>query len=361
MQKETNQHTKPYLGRKERTSNHQAGTEQEFKEERVEIVIENVDLPPNETYSRTKQRTELALKNPSSFFIATHFITCILVENDATIFSDDCQLMCYGEGLSDLAYIRDLDCYLMLTDHHLYRKNIDDQPPYPVMTFKNLIRKESCLKYSELNKKLILSNSGGDLLFINLERAKVEFKVKRGTWYVKILSFKLFGENQNKMASLTSETEILVHTVNFQRKKISLVQKVNYREFGRQDVGFVAVCNQDKLLFVGVPNLLVVFKLEANQLIKLTQGALIKRISPNNRLTDMECLRYVGKHVLWVGIEDGSYGHVHIFYYDLEKKELKFLKRKSCRVFQAEKIQKLGKDLYYTGWNSKVMKLRITF
>ena len=61
----------------------------------------------------------------------------------------------------------------------LFRKDIDDKPPYPFMKLRCDSKMGSILRYSNLHKRIIANEGGKNLLVINPKTRKVEMRVKR--------------------------------------------------------------------------------------------------------------------------------------------------------------------------------------
>ena len=213
MKKETHYQTKANSENKKIENHSKFKGNREFKKERLKMTVENFGIEQSD-FLGNETHTEFALKDPSSYFIYTHCEGGDLIENGTFV---SCQVspieFNVGCLLCDLIYVKGSDSYLLLSEKYLYRKGIDDEPLDLLMEFKPSVEEGSCLKYSELNQKLILSDSGGPLYLIDLERMKVEFQTNRKT-KASIAKFTLFGEKENQLVSLTTGGSILVHTVN---------------------------------------------------------------------------------------------------------------------------------------------------
>ena len=194
----TKAHTKAKSDQKEKETHCKTSKSEDFNEENLKMTQHKSEIELSGCAGNESQ-TELALKDPESFFIYTHYVGGDLVEDGTVVYSDECTLEEEEEYLNEIIYVRDFDSYLMLGSHHLYCKQIDDEPSTPVMDFSPPIGHMSCLRYADLSQKLVLSDSGGDLFFICLYRMVVEFKAKRTIkeakeGHVAINRFKLFGK-----------------------------------------------------------------------------------------------------------------------------------------------------------------------
>ena len=315
MQKETNKQAKPNPNHTQRQSYASPTTTKKFNEQSLHVTVESVEIGSGVHYD-PDYPSELAIKNHSSFFIATHKTGAVLVENRAVVYSDECKIK-DEDYLCDIIYIKDLDCYLMLAAYSLYRKDIDDQPPYRFMELKHSVRYRSCLRYSGLNKMLILSDFEGDVFLIDLKRKQIQFKAKKRPGRF-MLAFKLFGEKENKMITLTNEGYIIIHAVSYQMRKVLGIQKIKFSDPGGRSI---AVCDQNHLVLVQGHDRMILFKLEANS---LTQIACFDQ---NYFVPDFNCFGCVGTHVLWIGLcyDLSGSGSIFISDYDIDKKKLKDL------------------------------------
>ena len=364
MQKETNQHTKPNL---EATSNKtllsQPHQQTKFDEETLEMTVNNIGSAGEWNHEGS---TCLALKNRSSFYIQQDCSGTTVFENEEKVY------YCEPEDalqFSHFIYIKHRDFYLQVYGDVIYRKDIDDQPPYPFMQFQfPRMDYRSSFRYSGFNKKLIISDSFGALTFIDLERKQIEFKTKNINELEMLgegsVSFKLFGEKENRMISLTKRGEIVTQIINYPMKKLSFSYSKHYGDLVSQNVGFVAVCSRNELILVGAGERIVVFKLEGNQLIEQTR-VMVDQSDDDGKdgsIDDMECFGYFGNHVLWVGIDHEYFGFVHLYDYDLRTKQLKELAEKKVESGELypHNLVRLGDKFYYTGQDGCVMEVSIT-
>ena len=75
----------------------------------------------------------------------------------------------------------------------------------------------------------------------------------------------------------------------------------------------------------------------------------------------LESLGNVGRFIIWVGLSGLENGVAQLYVYDTETGEFKELegKRVSHRELYPAKIHLLGTRFYFTGWNGKVMRLKL--
>ena len=227
------------------------------------------------------------------------------------------------------------------------------------MDIKYAVHEPSCLKYSELNQKLILSDSWETLLSIDLRKKRVEFITKRKEVDDRlklIVDFELAGEKENKMISLLTDRGIIIYTVDYRLKKICKIQEFKLSCFCG-DFHFMAICDQRKYLIMRSSTNIYLYKLEGS---KLTQQA---RLYHLHYLANLMCFGYLGNHVLWVGIPSYSSGYVRLYHYDLEKKQLKELSDKRVLLDgkNYRKIRKVGDHLYLAGNQGRIKKVNLKF
>ena len=148
--------------------------------------------------------------------IATKGKVVKLFEANSEVYSD--RLPIEGRWLYDLIYIKHSNCYLMLHNKRIYRKEIDDTPFTPVMKFAPRSRVGGCFEYSTMHQRPILTTTCRNISAINVETKKVEIKAESSLGTV-IQDFKLFGRNQDRVAATTEDGYVLAFKLNFQRRR----------------------------------------------------------------------------------------------------------------------------------------------
>ena len=115
-----------------------------------------------------KYWTFLAQKNLNSYMIVTSKKGIKVFENSNQIYSDKCFEK--DSRLRDAIYIKHLNCYLMSLDKTLYRKDIDEKPPYVFMNIVCGYRFGACFLYSDVHERLIIHKGHISLSVVNLDR-----------------------------------------------------------------------------------------------------------------------------------------------------------------------------------------------
>ena len=117
----------------------------------------------------------IGLKNATSYAIGEDIKTLVVVENQTQIRFD----RFYGasDWIQAILYIDHLDCYLIQSKTKIYRKDIDSSPPYLFMDIDRRYQAADRLRYSKINKKLILLQGDNNLAVIDLERFRFEMEI----------------------------------------------------------------------------------------------------------------------------------------------------------------------------------------
>ena len=74
----------------------------------------------------------------------------------------------------------------------------------------------------------------------------------------------------------------------------------------------------------------------------------------------LECFRYLGRHIVWVGLSSNPNGYVQVYHYNTDTDEFKELVHLSVRHMELNptKLHLLKNKFYYTGEFGKVMSLK---
>ena len=176
--------------------------------------------------------THLAFKNPNSFMIVTSTKGIKLIENSTEIYSAELSGAPQCSVL-DTIYIKHLDCYLLRFYLRIYRKDIDDNPPYLYMGLRCSGRFRGAFRYSPLNRRLI--QKGGPLSIVNLEKKRIELQIKHKDFTL-IMDYKVFGKDENKIILLNHYGTIFVLTISYSLKKVCSIHSIKC-EFGEEFEG----------------------------------------------------------------------------------------------------------------------------
>ena len=322
--------------------------------------------------------TFVGLKNHTSYLIWSNTKGMKLVENNVELYS--AQLPKERKYFWDAVYTPSLNCYLMPSTYTLYRKDIDDKPPYLFMDVNCGGRMGSMLQYAKTNHRFIISREGKTISLLNPKTKKLEVNLKKGVGRG-IQHFKPIGMHENRVIAVTYDGFIVLFSLGYSHRRglVSYLQIAMDQQ--SEEALCFAVCPKGEYLFVGLGDeakpqngsRLVISKLIGDSLIissSINQfGQCIQFHSA------FECFGNVGKHIILVGLiqNDDEYedeyededkdGFAVVYDFDTGTEEFRELQEK--RVNHEEvypvKIDRVGDKLYYTGFLGQLMSLSLTF
>ena len=121
------------------------------------------------------EATLLAKKNENSYLIQTSTKGMILTEGGKVIYQG---FLPYEDAMfMDVVYIPSLYCYLIDLGSRIYRKNVDDQPPYEYLDccWRN---KAGCsFLYSDQHDKLVFFEEEALLVVLDLDTKEIIIEV----------------------------------------------------------------------------------------------------------------------------------------------------------------------------------------
>ena len=179
----------------ETENGHQQEKGSEFKEEDLKVVVEELRHHSGVVGS---SKTFIAFKNETSYAIGTFRAGLKVVEVDNEVYSEY-----FSEDqarLDDIVYIHHLDCYLLKLYGKVYRKDVDENPPYLYMDLNYGCNYGRCFRYSKVNRRLVVFKNELTLSVVNLERKQAEIEVNLGKEYGGIHDFIVFGPFEEKVA-----------------------------------------------------------------------------------------------------------------------------------------------------------------
>ena len=309
--------------------------------------------------------TSLAVKSSSSYIIGTWGRSIKVIENLGQVFSG--KLPVAGTGLTDVVYIKHLDCYLLDHNNQVFRKDVDDKPPYLFMDLRCGWRAGGSFRYSSLHNRLVVAKDCMNIAVINLEDKEIELEVEKKVGCY-IYDFRLFGDQEDQMVALTSDGYLLLYQLEFGAKTGSLVSdfKIDLKAERKELGASLAVCTNNEYILVELAKYLpsicsrmVVFQIKGNEFIQ--KAKIDMYTSRIGEKLALDCYGYIEGHIVWVGLSKGKTGVVQVFDYDLEDEEILELekKRKPHEGDDVLKMDRLGNQFYYTGKNGSVMRLSL--
>ena len=310
--------------------------------------------------------TYLAMKSYDSFIIGTKKRGLKVFENGIEVYSE--KYVQDNRSLTDLIYIDHLNCYLMDYDNKIYRKDIDNQPPYFFMKCLCGLRIGASFSYSRLHKRLIVSKNYKNISAINLDTRKIEIEVKK-TLGTDIFDFVVFGRKQNRVIAVSKEGHLLLYRLDFGQKTGINISHTEVRmlEGRREQPQSVAINGKNDVVLLEIGenknplkcSRVAVFELKGDS---LTKKACIDQYHQGiGAKVALQCYGYVGRFVVWVGLSVNKESLIQVYVYDTVNGDFKELinKRKRHEEFSPAKMQRIGNQFYYTGHYGKVVCLTV--
>ena len=333
----------------------------------------------------------VGMKNCKSFLITASQKKLRLIEDGKKISSITLQ-----EPLLDILYVPLLNCYFLAYGDKLFRKDINNEPPYLYLDIKCFCNTGACLRYSDQRNKLIISKTKENITVVDPKTRKVEIDVPK-TFGGTITDFRLFGEQEDKAVALTwdtfseGEVDLILYNLDYD-KNIGSVRgdrcKIKLTREG-EDAASLAVSEKNDYVLVelkksekltldpknddvlektqkskNLPTLgsrMLIFKVNEDSFQKTeTIDLLNLNIGYNHSL---ECLGCAGRHILWIGVSTDEEGLAQVYDYDTERKELREMKDKRVRIqeYHPYKLLPLNGKFYYVGKKGKLMRLVVSY
>ena len=312
-----------------------------------------------------KDWTYVAFKNLNSYAIGTDEQGLKVFQNNVQIYSKSFSAV--QKRLDSITYVDHLNCYLLNFNCQIYRKDIDDRPPYFFMDGLNsYLKPATCLNYSRAGKRLIVSKGSHNISVVNLDRKRIEMQIIRNQ-LADIKSIRLFGSKENKIVCLTQNGFLYLCSLSYERKKVCAenshqIELIRHRN----EEGYsVAVCEAYGYILADIigkirycSSRMILFKTEGHSLTKLV--VLDEYEQGINQRSTIEFWGCVGKHILWVGLSESG-GYVHLYDYDDRRGKLKELIEKWVNHLEVNpfRIHLIDDKFYYTGERGKIMELAI--
>ena len=343
----------------------QSGVISEFGEEAFKISLAQItNVSDSEIIGG--HWSFFAFKNPTSFAIGTSGNGMKVIENSKLIHSVPFPTGVLAD-LLDIIYIEQLDCYLLNYNDNIYRKDIDDKPPYLYMDINSNWRVRKFFRYSKVNQRLFVISSA-KLKVINLLRKQVEIEIRINREESEFVDFRLLGLKEKKLFYLTVKGNIKMCSLSYDLKKICTRTNFKIQPFeGRREIWrYITVCDKSKYLFVhsseqysSKSSRMMVLEVKERSLVPLAE---INEFQLNTRLkSTLGFWRYIGEHILWAA-PNKLEGSIHIYDFNTESGELKELtdeKRVKHEEFYVYKLSRLEDRLYYAGNRGEIMELSL--
>ena len=310
--------------------------------------------------------TLISVKNQNSFMTATKGKGLKIFEHGIEVYSQ--RLAFQQEPLLDMIYVESLNSYFMDHNDQIYRKDIDDQPPYPSFEVKCGVRYGGSLRYSKLQKSLIVNQNATDISVIELENNVLEFEVKKSLG-ANITDFRIFGKKEDRVIAVTTDGYVLLYNLDYKKKTGSVIShiKLDLIEDRKEEPQTISVCGngQYALLEIGnseissISSRMMVFRLIADKLRKT--AAMDQHNQEIGEKAALECLGEFGRHILWISASRNENGILQVFDYDTKTKVIQELDEKRLRHKELDpaRFNILGDKFCFIGDYGKLMCLSI--
>ena len=333
-----------------------------FNENHVRLNVEEI-ADHREANNIGGNNTFLTFKNHQTYIIATFGSRLKIVQSDTPIYYGGLENS-YRNLSNRIIYCDLLDCFFFIFMHKLYRKDMNNQPPYLCLEFKSVANWID----SKIHRKLILFIEWKKIAIVDIAKMRVEQLITYCRSNQIAIFCKFLDESQNKMLSVSKKGHIFLFLFSFKMKKLLALNQDRIKLIHEryEEVIGLAVCKktQHALVLIGESLLynsrVMIFGVDGRSLVKkktLDLGGLGKGI-----VNAIESAGVFGGHILWIGVESNSSGYVQVYDYDVEKNILRCLEEKKTRhqeQFPID-ISRVGKVLYYTGWFGKVMRISLS-
>ena len=357
MEKISAKKTKPNP-KNPRSVERSSATQSEFREDRLFLKFDQINSNEESGILHARENY-LALKNENTYLIASELDRLKLVLNYREVYSDD---LPPHKPLFSVIYIEHLDCFFLSLLGNLYRKDIDDKPPYIFLELSEPFFALRHLRYSKMNRSLVSFFLQRGITIVDLDIKKVEIIAENDLGGI-VVDCKLFGEKENMLVSISEETDLGLHILDFRRRKILSSNRYKIQETEKRSS--LGVSDQNDYVLVGVSEnnpKLIVFKVEDKRLVK--KALLFNRYSlERTRNTGFGCCGYFGSHILWVGFEEWGLARARVYDYDTKMMKLRELKSKSVPIGQSNPtdLYCIGNRFYFTGERGSFMRLTVNY
>ena len=309
--------------------------------------------------------TVMGVKNDYSYLVGTFTKGLKLIE--------DCYIK-YSAVLPgvlrDIIYIPDLNSYFLSHSGQLWRKDINDSPPYVFMNVFCGCWTGASFQYSTLHKRLIVNRDNTTISAINLEAREVEIEVYKN-FGEEINFFKLFGEHENRVISVTKDSLISLYQLDYGRKQGEIISQFQFPvdDSREQRIKSASICPKSEYILIEIGQICQPSHCSRMAIARLSDKNLtvIKCVDLLNQNLGaklaLECFGYIGSRVLWVGLTQENYAQAQV--YELNSKTGVFRELVSMRaevhVQYPMKIQKDDRDgyFYFVGSQGKIKRVFI--
>ena len=334
--------------------------------EDLQLVLEIVD-DLKEDGIIGDQWTQLALKNKSSFVIGTSRRGLILVENGKEIYSG--KLPGNSAYLGDIVYLPCLNSYILDYAKKLYRKDINNKPPYLYLCLKGSNSPGTSLAYSPMNQRLILNKDRESFVVINPKTNKLGIELKKQVGN-QIVGFRMFGHREDRIICLTYDCFVIISSLLRDKTRgVKTHFKIRIPEGKSEMAESLGICDRHEFVLVEIRNRenstcsrMLILRYEGEKFTITTS------LDFSNQMLGYKlalgCFGYLGTRIIWVGLARGGVargGMAHLYDFDTKTGELRELTDKRLNHIEqlVFKLHPLNGHFYYTGNCGQFMKLSL--
>ena len=336
-----------------------------------EHMVERLNLVVKETNNHFEQGiigedyTIISIKDESTYMMAAIFRGLKVIKNGIQIYSAKLPEE-EEETISQAVYAAHLDCFFLTLSNKIYRKDLDDLPPYLYISSGLNFEEVLDLKYSPFNKILILLGFPTQLTVANLEDKTVE-QLPLEELKGELTDFKVFGEEENRLLTMSDSGYISLVSFNFQLKRlIALNQpKVDLNQEINEGLSSIAVSELNDHVLVELEgksgcSRIMIFEVQYNTFMKKHEYC--PNLKQKNNFC-LECFGRVQNHILWVGLEHGKLREFKVYDYDVKTKKLKHLVDKgvNTQTDNVNNIIRVGNGFFYASDGGKIFQLSLNF
>ena len=309
--------------------------------------------------------TRLAVKDASSYLIATMYKGYTLVENGEK--KAETRFPAGVDFLEGICYARNVDAYFMVLHRKLY--NLGTKTTQLELWIDQTIgwSHHTPLEYSDKVKRILTSVGADKIAVIDPRYKAIEFEYDLGKDH-NIVGYKFIGRNHEYIVFLTWYRHIGLMKYDPNTKKGSIITKLQFTEHSSvsgetalyfemdstQKVILVSTTYQDGTWF---HSRMIAFELWNNKFI-------LKDFVSDPKLKRIEAIRFVRYHknfAIFVAVDQADGGTTHLFKYDIETGKLTEDTRKRVPVGEhlAKDLLRVEDWFYYTGKKGNLRKLRL--
>ena len=228
------------------SSKDQANTNPEFDAAKLSVSVHLVKDTAEGPYRSKAFTSFLAMKSPSTYLVIKRDRSIKVTKDGKEIFLSKL-LNRDLQYLNSAIYIAHLDCFLILIQRGLYRKDINEENFYFWMNLPSLPQLHlsgRVLRYSPRSRRLVCFLLWESLTVINPGSKKIELDLKHEA--LGVVDFTLFGKDKSKVAAINFIGQLFLFIMSYSRKKLLASNEVRLQlNLGEKEkVKALATCDK---------------------------------------------------------------------------------------------------------------------